>query len=185
MAMGFFFASTALAINTELGFNYSYKKTVVDTDNSTEQQGISGSISFYLWERAAIELSYTNSLYVKKERIDSLISPTSQRTTTQYADIYGLDLIYVLADRKSSFQPYLKGGAAYVKKKQTAQTDNQPMGDPIEPKPSWAPSYGVGFKFFLTEALSLRVGWDVVRTPIDDNSFADDITGRVGLSWML
>ncbi len=177
--------SIALAMNMELGLNYSYKKTLVDQNNSTEQQGITGSISFYLWERVALETSYTNSLYVKREKIDSLLSGSSQRTTTQFADIYGADLIYVLADRKAPLQPHIKGGLAYVKKRQTSQTDNQPMGDPIEPKPGWAPSYGVGLKFFLTEAIAIKISYDVVRTPIDDTTFADDVGGRVGLSWML
>ncbi|GIL18284.1 MAG: hypothetical protein BroJett040_20350 [Oligoflexia bacterium] len=179
-----FFTTTASALYTELGLNYNYKKTVIDSLNQTEQQGSTVSVSFYFWEHVALELSYTNSLYVKKERNDSATSSTSQRVTTQYADIYGTDLIYVLADKKAPFQPYIKGGGAYISKRQVSQVDNNPFSE-AGPYKGWAPSYGVGLKFFLSETFAIRAGWDVVRTPIDNTSYADDLTGRVGVSWML
>ena len=181
--LALFISAPASALYTEVGINYMYKKTFIDEMNNSEQQGTTGSVSFYFWERVAVELSYTSSVYSKRERNDA--STNDKRTTTQYAEIYGTDLIYVFADKKAKFQPYMKGGVAYIKKRQTTDVDNQPQAhNEITIKPGWAPSYGVGFKFFLTEAFAIRAGWDVVRTPIDDTNYADDLSGRVGLSWI-
>jgi opacity protein-like surface antigen len=172
----------SFALYTEIGVNYAYKKSFIDSTNSSEQQGTTGSISLYFWEQVALEISYTNSLYVKKE-LNAASPSTSIRTTTQIADVYGADLIYVFADRKAAWQPYIKGGVAYVNKRQSTQIDNNPPF-PAGPYTGSAPSYGVGLKFFLTDALAIRSGYDVVNTPIDNSSYAQDINGRIGLSWI-
>lgn len=177
-----FISIPSWSLYTELGLNYAYKKTFIDNLNNTEQQGTTGSISLYFWERVAFELSYTNSLYVKKEQNLSATS-TSIRTTTQIADIYDLEVIYVFADRKAALQPYIKAGAAYISKRQTSQIDNNPAWS-VGPYTGTAPSYGVGLKFFLTDSIALRMGYDVVTTPIDNSNSAQDINGRVGLSWI-
>ena len=167
---------------TELGLSYNYMKRTFDSLDSVENQGTTGSLALYIWDQVAIELSYTNGLYVKKER-ESSASTTSQRVTTQYSDTYESDLIYVFADKKAMFQPYVKGGAAYIKKKQVIQIDNDAPFD-ASPSPGWAPSVGVGAKFMLSDSFGIRASYDAVRTPIDDNTSADDLTGRVGLSWI-
>jgi hypothetical protein len=166
----------------ELGVNYSYKKSAFDTDNNTEQQSTTGSISLYFWERVALELSYTNGLYVKKEKQPSYAG-SFLRTTTQYTDVYGSDLIFVLADRKAMFQPYLKAGGAYVRVKQVVQDEGANPWEILYSGPS--PSYGVGFKFFLTEAFAIRVSYDAIETPVNNDTKVTDITGRVGVSWIL
>jgi opacity protein-like surface antigen len=172
--------SQAWALNTEIGINYNYKKSAFDAENNTEQQSATGSLSFYFWERVALELSYTNGLYVKKEK--QPVVSSVMRTTTQYSDIYGGDLIFVLSDRKAAVQPYLKGGVAYVKIKQVVQDDG---ANPWELVYSgYSPSYGVGFKFFLTESFALRASYDGIQTPTNDGTKVNDYTGRVGVSWM-
>jgi opacity protein-like surface antigen len=178
----FLFSVRCLALYTEIGINYAYKKSVIDSTNNSEQQGTTGSISLYIWEQIAVEISYTNSLYVKKE-LNAASPSTSIRTTTQVADVYGLDLIYVFADRKAAFQPFIKGGMAYVNKRQSTQIDNNPPFA-TGPYTGMAPSYGLGLKFFVTEALAIRTGYDIVNTPIDNSSYAQDINGRLGLSWI-
>ncbi len=175
-------AFPALAINTELGISYNYKKSAFDADNTTEQQSSTGSLSFYFWEQVALEISYTNSLYVKKERqpatVDSFL-----RTTTQFSDVYGADLIYILADRKAIFQPFIKGGGAYVRVKQVVADTNN--GNPWEiTYAGLSPSYGVGFKFFLTDAFAIRTSYDAIQTPVNNDTKVTDITGRAGVSWM-
>jgi len=177
-----FVSIKASALYTELGLNYAYKKTNIDLYNSTEQQSSTGSISLYFWDRVAIELSYTNSLYVKKEQNQANVT-TSIRTTTQLADIYGLDLIYVFADKKAAFQPYIKGGAAYIAKSQRSQIDNQSPGT-AGPYYGVAPSYGIGLKYFLTDSIALRTGFDIMRTPVDNTNYVEDANGRLGLSWI-
>ncbi len=179
----FFFSISAKAVYVELGINYAYKKSTYDSLNNTEQQSTTGSLSFYAWEQLGIELSYTNGLYVQKAKSYGS-SVALQRTTTQYSDIYGADLIYLLTGKQSRFQPFIKGGAAYIRKKQVVQDDGQPANEAVPPA-GMAPSYGVGLKYFLTESLAIRAGYDVIRTPIDSSTTVDDVTGRVGLSWIL
>ena len=169
------------AINTEVGINYNYRKSAFDSENNTEQQSTTGTFSFYFWERIALELSYTSSLYVKKEKQPDFAG-AYMRTTTQYSDVYGADLIFVLADRKATFQPYLKGGVANVRVKQVVQDEGQNAWDITYSGIS--PSAGVGFKFFFTEAFAFRASYDMIQTPTNNNTKVTDVSGRVGLSMM-
>jgi opacity protein-like surface antigen len=179
-----FLTSQAFAVYSEIGANYSYKKSTYDSNNNIEQQSSTGSLSLYFWEQLGFEFSYTNGLYVKKEKKPGNDPTYLKRTTTQYSDIYGIDVIYLFANKQAKFQPFIKGGTAYVKRKQVLQDEGQ-VAFTIEPSPGFAPSYGVGLKFYLTESLAVRAGYDIIRTPIDDSASVDDISGRLGLSWML
>lgn len=175
------FAVPAFAF-TEIGINYNYKKSAFDSDNISEQQSATGSLAFYFWERLGLELSYTNGLYVKKEKQPDFAG-AFLRETTIYTDAYGADLIYIFADKKTAFQPFIKGGAAYIKRRQVVQDSNNNPWE-IEYK-GLSPSYGVGFKLFLTEAFALRASYDILETPVDNNTKVEEVTGRVGISWML
>lgn len=185
LALFFIFALTssfASAMYTEVGVNYMYKKSFIDSSNNIEQQGTTGSLSLYFWDQIAIELSYTNALLVKKEQEVSATSP-SIRTTSQVSDIYGVDLIYVMGDRKAAFSPYVKAGVGYIVKKQTTQIDNNTPWS-TGPYTGYAPSYGCGLKIMISDAVAIKLGYDVVQTPIDNNNSAQDINGRAGLSWI-
>ena len=167
------------ALYTELGLSYTYKKTTFDANNNIESQMTTGSLSFYLWEKVALETSYSEGLAVRREK-DS-INPI--RTSTQSMKIYGADLILGFADRRAVFQPFIKGGAAYVIKKLTIQDDGQPAFS-IDPKSAISPSYGVGLKFKLSDEFSLNVGADVWQTPLEDGTTTSDIATRAGLSFV-
>lgn len=167
---------------TEMGLNYNYKKSAFDADNVSEQQSATGSLAFYFWERLGVELSYTNGLYVKREKQPNNAG-AFLRETTIYTDAYGCDLIYIFADKKTAFQPFVKGGATYVKRKQVVQDAGTNSWD-LEYK-GLSPSYGVGFKLFITEAFAFRASYDILKTPVDDNTKVEEVTGRVGISWML
>lgn len=174
----------AHAIYTEVSLMYNYKKVTFDAQNTSESQGITSSVSFYLWDRVALEGSYTNSLFVKKESEVATIGSTQTRTVTQKSDIYEMNLQYLVTpDRKATFQPYIKGGVAFINKKQRIQIDGD-FPFEVSPQPGMGPSVGIGTRVFVTEALSLRLSYDIVRTPIDGNATADDATGRAGISWM-
>lgn len=180
-----FFSLKSHAVYTELGVSYNYKKITYGTNSKTESQGLTGSVAFYLWERVGLELAYTSSTAYKVEPTYDITAQTVERKTSQKSDIYEANLQYLLTnDRKATFQPFVKGGVAYISKQQEVQEDN---GFPqvLKPKPGIGPSVGVGMKVFLSDTLSLRFGYDMVRTPIDENTTADDITGRMGLSWVL
>jgi opacity protein-like surface antigen len=166
----------------ELGAAYNYKKSSFDMDNNTESQSTTGSVSLYFFERIALELSYTNGLYVKKERNTTLITNPIVKTT-QYTNIYGTDLVFVFADRKTKFQPYVKAGAAYVDRKQVGDQDGANPYEIIYKGTS--PSAGVGFKLFLTEAFAIKASYDYMKTPVSDGIQVEEVSGRFGISWML
>ncbi len=174
----------AQAVYTEVSLMYNYKKVTFDSKNTSESQGATVSMSFYLWDRIALEGAYTNSLFVKKESEVATVGSTQTRTVTQKSDIYEMNLQYLIVpDRKAVFQPYVKAGVAYINKKQNIQIDGD-FPFEVRPEPGMGPSVGVGAKIFVTESLSLRLSYDVVRTPIEGSQTADDATGRAGISWM-
>lgn len=173
--------SISQALVTELGLSYSYRKSSFDESNNSEQQAVAGTVSFYLWERVALEFGYMNGLYVQKEQQPDNIG-YQIRTTTLYSDTYSAELILVFADRKAKFQPFIKGGMSYLKRRRVVQDEGSP---------SWeikydgvSPSYGAGIKFFFSENLSIRAGYDFLQTPADSETKVDEASGRLGISWM-
>jgi hypothetical protein len=175
-------ALQAQAIQTELSASFSYMSRSFGEKDKIQSQSITGSVSFFIWEQIAWELGYTNAVFEKKEQ-QSLLLTTVQRTTQQFSHIYESNLIFVLAPRTAIFQPYLKGGLAYISKKQVVMVDND-LPFEIQPKPGLAPSYGLGARILLTETFMIRLSYDAIRTPVDDNNVVEDQTGRVGLSWL-
>lgn len=174
-----FVSSEAHAIFTEVGLSYSRKRTSFDADNYLDSESLTGSLSFYFMEKLALEISYTDASGVREEK-----TAFSQQTVLQDTTVYGADLIWMLADRKAFFQPYLKGGAAVIRRKQTVKysTLNTAI---LEPETSTAPSYGVGFKLNLTDTFGIKIAYDAWKTPVGGGVFSNDDSVRVGVTWML
>lgn len=166
---------------TELGVSYNYRKAYFDATNNTEQQSTTANISLYFLERLALELSVSDSLAVRKEKQPN--SSTKLRTQTIYGKAFGADLIYVFAGRKEPFQPFIRAGAAQLERRYVVQ-DEGDIAWQITSKGN-SPSYGAGFRFLLSESFALKVSYNVVQTPTDDNSKAEESEARVGLSWIL
>lgn len=162
----------------ELGLNYSYSKKTFSANNFYQNDSKSASISLYLIEQLALELSYTDSFYESQES-----DVSSTRTVQQRSQISGADLIYVLTNRQSMIQPYVKAGAAYIQKKKQIRYLNADVID-IPTKDGMAPSYGAGVKVKLTENFSMNLGYDVWNTPLDDGTKTDDTAFKVGLKWI-
>jgi hypothetical protein len=173
------FSMTSHALFTEVGLSHSFKRTTFSTDNYVESETSTASVSFYIWEKIALETSFSNGIAIRKEK--DTVNPI--RTITQYSQVYGMDLIIGMNDRKAVFQPFIKGGAAYIKKKQVVQDEGSPSFT-IEPDAGVAPSYGVGFKLKLSEQLNFTGVADVWQTPLDDGTKTNDIATRLGFSWI-
>jgi outer membrane protein W len=169
----------SFALMTEIGANYSYSKKTFNATNYYQSDSKGLSVSLYFLEKFALEMSYADQFYESQESDSS-----STRTVQQSTKIYGTDLIYVLTDQRSAFQPYLKGGAAYIAKKKQVKYVNADVID-IPTKDGIAPSYGVGLKYKITDKLSFKVGYDIWKTPLDDGSTTDDASFKFGLSWYL
>lgn len=163
-------------IYTEVGLSQSYRRTAFSESMSAESEMISGSISFYFWERTALEFSYTKGLVIQKEQD----SAYPIRTISQFSSIYGSDLILSFVDRRSTFQPFIKGGVAYIEKKQVTQDERSPAFETTL-DPRFVPSYGVGIKIRLTENFGLSTSLDVWN---DSSTTQNDIASRTGITWM-
>lgn len=169
-----------MAIYTELGINYSERLTLFDANNTVKSKSSTASLSLYIWETIGIELSHTNATMERAEKYTSNnITVTS--TTIQYQTISGADLIFSFADRKSMIQPYIKGGAAYIQKRQVNIDDYGESELTLDP--GTAPSYGAGLKIMLTEAFAVKASYDAWQTPNSDTKITDNAI-RLGLTWV-
>jgi len=177
--MFIFLSNISHALVVELGLSYGFQKKNFSATNYYQSEYKTASLSFYLFEKLNLELSYTDSFYESQEK-DS----TSTRITQQASNISGADLIFILTSQRSSFQPYLKGGVAYIHKKAVIKYENANAFD-VPTKDGVAPSYGVGLKYKLSEEFSIRLGYDVWQSPMDDGTKTDDTAFKAGLSWYL
>lgn len=174
-------SSISHAFNYELGVSFAKKKNSFDKDNYFETESSTASVSVYFTEQVALEMSYTDAKAIRYEK------PAGGNTTETYqkTEVLGADLILVLADRKSWLQPYIKGGAAQLKRSQTVNVleINDPKSLDIET--AIIPSYGVGVKIGVTKSLSFRISYDVWQTPVGGGTTSDDSQIRAGVSWTL
>lgn len=170
---------SSYALVTEVGLSYGYSKKTFNATNYYQTDSKSGSLSFYFLEKWALELSYTESFYESQES-----DTNSTRTVQQSSKISDTSLIYMMLDKRSFVQPYIKGGAAYIKKEQTVKYVNASAIE-VPPSAGWAPSYGAGLKFAITERLSIKLSYDVWQTPLSDGTNSDDTAFKAGLSWYL
>jgi hypothetical protein len=164
---------------TEVGVSYSRKKTSFDDKNYTDSESSTGSVSLYFLEKMAVELSYTDGNSLREENIAG-----SQYTTFQKTKVIGADLIYVMAERKAFFQPYIKGGGAQLTRQQVIKVNSLESAR-LDPEVAVVPSYGFGFKLALTDSMGVKVSYDGWKTPLSGTQTTDDSQLRVGLSWIL
>jgi opacity protein-like surface antigen len=174
-----FFGPFSHALVTELGLSYGYQKKTFNASNDYQSDSKSASVAFYFFEKIALEFSYTDSLYEGHES-DS----NSTRTVQQTSQFMDSSLIYSMATKQSAIQPFIKGGVAYIKKNQVIKYENA-SAITIPESVGWAPSYGAGLKLALTERFSVKLSYDVWKTPLSDGTNSDDTSFRAGLSWYL
>ncbi len=168
--------SKSSAITTELGISYAQKKTTFNQDNFITTESLTGSVSFYFFERIAAEFSYTEAVGLREELVVG-----NKQVTYQKTGILGADLIFILLGREYFLQPYIKGGAARITRKQEIKVANL---DPIkiEPDPATVPSYGAGVKIAVTPTFGIKLSYDVWKTPVGDGTTTDDSQMRAGVT---
>lgn len=163
----------------ELGLAYSFQKKTFNAANYYQSDSKSASVSLYFIEKLALELSYSDGFYEGQES-----DTNSTRTIQQSTKMTDGSIIYMLMDKKSLIQPYAKVGVAYIQKKQEVRYLNASVIS-IPESIGWAPSYGAGLKFVLSDRFSIRLGYDVWQTPLSDGSKSDDSAFKAGLTWFL
>lgn len=163
----------------EFGLTGNLRSSRIDKDNYTKTTSLTGSISYYFMEMSALELSYTDG--VTEQHVKPLGEAILYTFEFQH---YGLDLVFSLASKQSSFQPYIKGGVARVKKTLYSKRDNFPHVKDAGGSVQNLPSLGVGFKFKLTKNLAIKAGIDAWGEK-DQNISDWDNAARVGISLFL
>lgn len=175
------------AIVTELAVSYAQKRTYFNADNFNNMESTTGSVSFYFMEKLAIELSYTMASILREETIYNGTG-FQQQTTLQKVKVYGSDFIFILADKKSIIQPYLKVGISQIEKTMSTKNSDVFIYD-TDPINSVSPSYGAGIKIPLTDTFGLKLSYDAWRTETKDSannkSTIEDNSIRAGLTWVL
>lgn len=172
-----FTSTTSWALLTELGLSYGFQKKTFNSGNYYQSDSKSASVSVYFIEKLMLEISYSDGFYEGQES-DSNSTRTIQQTT-KMADA---SLVFMLMDRRSMIQPFIKGGAAYITKKQEVRYLNA-NAMAIPESSGWAPGYGAGLKFVLSDKFSLRFGYDAWQTPLSDGTKSEDSAFKAGLTW--
>lgn len=175
-----FFSASAFA-QFELGATANYRKSLVDNNNFQESLAYTGSISYYLFEMSAIELSYTAGAtrFVIQPGAD-----LPKNTTTITFDLIGADLVFSFGTREDAFQPYFKAGVGHIRKEIRRSIEGGATTQ-IGVQEGMVPSAGLGFKLMLTQSFAIKVGLDAWTSPLDQDVFTVDYAGRAGLSWYL
>jgi outer membrane protein W len=177
------YAPEAFAL-VEIGASGNYRRAIIDTDAYDEARSLTGSVSYYLNDASAIELSYTDA---QNRRAISEGKPNGH-TTSIYQRMAGLDFMYTIGPREAMLRPYIKVGALYILEKRIVDQYRDSGGTLFEPsvvngKTGAVPSAGIGFRLAITESLQLKVGADAwTSQPTSEKPITIDYAGRMGLS---
>lgn len=167
------------AMFTEVGLSYGRKKTTFDANNNYDSESMTGSLSLYFAEQIALELSYTEATGISKQQPTPL---DLVRVIYQKTQIAGTDLILILADRKAMFQPFVKGGIAYLVRKQEIK-DGTMQTQPLPVDEAYVPNYGFGIKIDLTDSFGMKIAYSVWQTPIGGGAKTNDDAVSAGVTW--
>lgn len=187
LALIFTTGSLARAGIFEVGSSASYRRSNIGENAYDESRSVTGSVSYYLNEASAIELSYT---YGENKRSVSE-NEANGHTASMFYSTMGLDFVYTIGSREAFLRPYVKAGANYILQKRLVDQYRGPDGTLFSPTiteddPGLVPSAGVGFRLALTQSLSLKVGVDAwTSRPTNREPVTVDYAARAGLSLML
>lgn len=178
-------ASSANAGFFEVGVSGSYRRSNIDKTAYDEFRSLTGSLSYYLDESSALELSYTDG---RNLRVTGEGLSIGNITDLTYKMI-GLDLVLTMGDKSSTVRPYIKLGGVYIAEKKIVEVARDQSGsyppNSVKDEPALVPSAGVGFRLALSETMSLKVSAEAwASRPINVQPVTIDYAGRAGLSWM-
>lgn len=172
------FLPQASAGYLELGVSGSYKQSYIDTDSWELTTAYTASVDWYFALQSALELSYTNGSQQTYLHFDDRPS----QTTTNYFELVGLDFVYTFFSPEVVVRPYLKGGAAYLLRKDLV-FDTAGQTVVLNQDTGLVPSAGAGAKISITRDFAIKLGVDGwASTPGTAKRW--DYVARAGVSWM-
>lgn len=173
----FFFSAPSHGLISEWSVQGELGQTIYNENNDETFHSYRASVSFFFWSRVALELSRSHFETNRRELIQSI-----ERTTQQTAEGTGLDLLIVLAGRSAFFQPYIKGGAAYVEK--TYRVNVNDLDIEILTPATLTPSYGLGVRLAFTQTFQLRISYSAWVATVENERLSQDTRTRIGLTWV-
>lgn len=161
----------------EVSLTGSLRSSKLNDDNYQKTFSITGSFAVYLWERTAVEFSYTQG----SSSLQSLPTPNDSKVTIESEfKLFGGDFVTTFGERKAPIQPYLKLGLAYMDKRITRVVD---VGSSqLDPVTGIVPSGGAGIKIKTSERFFIKLGADLWASPLGGSEDSLDYTFRFGLS---
>ena len=147
----------------ELSYSFARTDSKFDDANFSRSLSHTASLAWYFLEMSALEVSYTQG----EGQISSLNSAGQTIKFRTDLKMYGADIVFTLAAKDWAFQPYVKGGAAWVDKKifrkETSVSPEEQLVTETD-RDDAVPSMGVGFRFRLTKTLRLKASYDRWRS---------------------
>jgi len=173
----FFSVSSFAKTVKEISLTGSLRNSSLNEDNFQKTFSVTGSFAVYLWERSAVELSYTQG----SSTLQSLPTPADSKVTIESDfQLFGGNFVTTFGDRKAPIQPYIKLGLAYMDKKITRVVD---VGSSqLEPVRGIVPSGGAGIKIKTSDRFFIKLGADLWASPLGGSEDSLDYTFRFGLS---
>lgn len=168
----------------ELSYSYSQTESKIDDDNFTRSLSHTGSLAWYFMQMSALELSFTRGEGQVSGKSSSDTAAIKYRTDLK---LYGADLVLTLAAKDWLFQPYIKGGAAWVDKTiyrlNTAVTPDEEVISQTD-RDQVVPSLGTGFRLRVNEQFSIKASYDRWRSGNSGDTDIWDSAVRAGVSFM-
>lgn len=167
----------------EVGVNGNQRKAFMNADNITEAAALTGSVAYYFGLMSALEASYT---YGSSQTRLQFAERSRQKVSVFY-EMAGLDLVITFASQDAPIRPYIKGGGAYILRKDTYFEEDGRAAILVTGQSGLdtglVPSAGAGVRIVLSRVLSLKVGaegW--AATPRNPGLW--DTMYRAGISLM-
>ena len=178
----FIFAMALFSLSVQAGVfeisaSSSFRKSEIDSKNYQTSSSYTGSLSYYFLELSALEFSYTQGT--------SLLKAFTQVENLEYRtkfSMVGVDLVFSLASRQSTLQPFIKVGTAQIVKEIKTISNTGSYTSPEST--NTVPSAGLGTKIMFTKHFSLKIGVDGWITNFNQSDETIDYAGRAGISWM-
>jgi hypothetical protein len=184
LALALVTVESAAAGVMEVSYTFNRTDSKIDEDNFSRSLSHTASFAWYFLSMSAIELSYTRGEGQVSGRAAGDASPLKFRTDLK---VYGADLVITFAGRESMFQPFIKGGGAWVDKRifrlNTSVSSEEVLLSETD-RNTAVPSFGAGFRLRLTEAFGLRASYDRWRSGVTGNTDIWDSAVRAGVSFM-
>lgn len=172
----------------ELGLSGNYRKINLPTASGEgafdQTQSYTGSVAYYFYEMAAIELNYTRG-----ESVRFVPSDVANVRTTHFFSLIGTDLIFTFAKRKDRLVPFLKLGVGYFLEKEVSYEYDDGVGSPlvdvVRLENTLVPSFGGGMRLRLTDRLSMKLGLELWTSDALAKRPQLDWAGKAGISLFL